>query len=258
MTLKLFLIRHAETDWSLSGQYSGRADLALTSNGEVEARHLGERVQNIDFSHVLTSPLRRAKQTCKLAGLDSEAIVDEDLSEWDNGEYEGKTFQEILAHRNGWNIFRDGCPHGEMPSTISARADRLIAKLVAMSGNIALFSHSHFGRVLAARWIGLSINYGQRLLLSTGSISVLTYEHDRIDQPAIALWNSVSLAAFGSRNPETHAEFKKQLAIERWENEGGEIRLFNQSDTSSNFSFENASLPTNTQTRMTKLLRTTA
>lgn len=244
MTLKLFLIRHGETDWSLTGQHSGRADLALTSNGEAEARQLGERVRDIDFSHVLTSPLRRAMQTCKLSGLDSEAIVDEDLSEWDNGEYEGKTSQEILAHRNGWNIFRDGCPHGEMPNTISARADRLIAKLVAMSGNVALFSHSHFGRVLAARWVGLSIEYGQRLLLNTGSISVLTYEHDRIDQPAIALWNSVSLGAFGSGNPEPHTESTKRLAIERWENEGGEIRLFNQIDTNSSFNFENTTLPT--------------
>ena len=246
MMLKLFLIRHGETDWSLSGQYSGRADLALAANGENEARQLGERVQPIVLSHVLTSPLRRSRQTCKLAGLDSEAIVDEDLSEWDNGDYEGKTSLEILANRNGWNIFRDGCPHGEMPSTISSRADRLIAKLVTLNGNVALFSHSHFGRVLAARWIGLSIEYGQRLLLNTGSISGLTYEHDRIDQPAIALWNSVSLGTFGSRNPESDAESKKRLAIERWENEGGEIRLVTQSNTKGGFDIKHVALPKDT------------
>ncbi len=225
MMLKLFLIRHGETDWSLSGQHSGHADLALTSNGEVEARQLGERVLEIDFSHVLTSPLRRARQTCKLAGLDSKAIVDEDLSEWDNGDYEGQTSQEILACRTGWNIFLDGCPNGEMPTTISARADRLIAKLVALSGNVALFSHSHFGRVLAARWIGLSVEYGQHFLLNTGSISMLTYEHDRTDQPAIALWNSVALDAFGGTHREERAASNKRQAIERWENEGGEIPI---------------------------------
>lgn len=223
--LKLFLIRHGETDWSLSGQHSGRADLSLTQNGEDEARQLGERVQKIVFSHVLTSPLRRAKQTCNLAGLQTQATVDEDLSEWDNGDYEGKTSQEILAKRGGWNIFLDGCPNGEMPTTISARADRLISKLVSLNGNVALFSHSHFGRVLAARWIGLSIEHGQRLLLNTGSISVLTYEHDRTDQPAIALWNSLALDAFGGTPREERAASNIRQSIERWENEGGEIPI---------------------------------
>ena len=145
MMLQLFLIRHGGTDWSISGQHSGRADLELTKNGEDEARQLRERLQPIVLSHVLTSPLRRAKQTRKLAGLDFAARVDGDLSEWDNGDYEGHTSHEILASRNGWNIFRDGCPNGELPTTISDRADRLIAKLVTLNGNVALFSHSYFG-----------------------------------------------------------------------------------------------------------------
>jgi len=246
MMLQLFLIRHGETAWSLSGQHSGRADIPLTKNGEAEARQLSERMKSIVFWHVLTSPLRRAKQTCKLAGLHFEARVDGDLIEWDNGDYEGHTSQEILANRIGWNIFRDGCPNGELPTTISARADRLIAKLVTLHGNVALFSHSHFGRALAARWIGLSIEYGQCLLLNTGSISVLTYENDRIDQPAIALWNSVALNAFESRNPESVAESKKRLAIERWENEGGGSRLVTQSNTNGSSNIKHVTLPTDT------------
>lgn len=242
--LKLFLIRHGETDWSLSGQHSGRADLALTKNGENEARQIGERVREIVFSHVLTSPLRRCMQTCHLAGLGSEAIVDQDLSEWDNGDYEGQTSQEILANRTGWNIFRDGCPNGELPKSISVRADRLIAKLVTWNGNVALFTHSHFGRALAARWIGLSIEYGQRLLLNTGSISILTDEYDRNDQRAIALWNSVSLGVFGSSNCDPDNESKKRLAIERWENEGGELRLDTSNHSTGKINIKHRTPPT--------------
>jgi len=196
MTLRLFLMRHGETDWSLSGKHSGHADIPLTSNGEKEARQLGDRIRMISFAHVLTSPLQRARRTCELAGLSPSAKIEADLMEWDNGDYEGQTHDEIVATRPGWNLFQDGCPNGEMPEQISARADRLIERLSKLDGNVALFSHSHLGRVFAARWIGLSVEHAQPLLLNTASLSILCYEHNRMDQPAIALWNSAPLERF--------------------------------------------------------------
>lgn len=192
-SLRLYLIRHGETEWSLSGQYTGRTDISLTANGEDEARELGLRIRNIQFAHVLTSPLKRAQQTCSLAGLDATPEVEPDLAEWDNGDDEGRTPAEVLASRPGWNLFRDGSPGGESPVEISARADRVIARVRLLKGNVALFSHGHLGRVLAARWIGLSVVQAQHLLLDTASLSILCYEHDRADQPAIALWNSASM-----------------------------------------------------------------
>lgn len=193
MTLRLFFMRHGETDWSLSGQHTGRADIPLTANGEDEARQLGERLRVFSFNHVLSSPLQRAWRTCELAGLSQDAKVEQDLIEWDDGAYEGRTSAEIHTSRPEWNVFRDGCPGGEMPDEISARADRLIERLTELDGNVALFSHSHLGRVLAARWIGLAVPHAQSLLLSTASLSILGYEHDR---RAIALWNSAPLAQF--------------------------------------------------------------
>lgn len=191
MPLRLYLIRHGETEWSLSGQYSGRADISLTTHGEDEARKVGQRLRNIQFAHALTSPLQRAQQTCALAALGPTPKIEPDLAEWDNGDDEGRTSAEILKSRPDWNLFRDGSPKGETPPQISARADHLIAHLRTLDGNVALFSHSHFGRVLAARWIGLPIAKAQHFLLNTASVSVLCYEHERADQPAIALWNSV-------------------------------------------------------------------
>lgn len=196
MTLRLFLMRHGETEWSLSGKHTGRADIPLTANGEDQARELGDRIRAFTFSHVLTSPLQRAMRTCELAGLSQRAQVDSDLVEWDNGEYESLTGDEISAVRPGWNLFRDGCPIGEMPAQISARADRLIHGLRKLDGNVALFSHGHLGRVLAARWIGLSVENGKHMLLNTASLSILCYEHNRPEQPAIALWNSAPLERF--------------------------------------------------------------
>lgn len=198
MTLRLFFMRHGETDWSLSGQHSGRADIALTANGEDEARQLGERLRVFTFDHVLSSPLQRAWRTCELAGLSRDATVEQDLIEWDDGDYEGRTSDEIHSTRPDWNVFRDGCPGGEMPDEISARADRLIERLTKLDGNVALFSHSHFGRVLAARWIGLAVPHAESLLLTTASLSILGYQHDR---PAIALWNSAPLAQFAEVDP---------------------------------------------------------
>ena len=167
-----FLVRHGETEWSLTGQHTGRADISLTPNGELEASLLGERVGEISFQHVLVSPLQRARQTCHFAGLDDQAVEEPDLIEWDNGEYEGRTHTEIETMRPGWNLFRDGCPNGESPQQISDRADHLILKLRKLGGNVALFTHGHFGRVLGARWIGLSVEFAERFLLETASLSI--------------------------------------------------------------------------------------
>ncbi len=192
MPLRLYLVRHGETEWSLSRQYTGSTDIPLTAHGEDAARELGLRLRGIPFTHVLTSPLQRAQQTCTLAGLTSVVEIEPDLAEWDYGDYEGRTPADILALRPGWNLFRDGSPHGETPGQISARADRFIARLRMLDGNVALFSHGHIGRVLAARWIGLPVEQAQRFLLNTASLGILCYEHDRTDQPAIALWNAAS------------------------------------------------------------------
>ena len=223
MTLRLFFMRHGETEWSSSGRYSGRADIALTERGEVEARELGKRIASISFDHVLTSPLLRASQTCQLAGLSQHSEIATDLVEWDNGDYEGKTPSEILALRPEWNLFRDGCPDGETPTQISARADRLIKRLSELDGNVALFSHSHLGRVLAARWIGLSVEQAEPFLLNTASLSILCFKHDRRDQPAIESWNSVPLQQFAATfdTSEQGEVPSYESAIERWDNEGG-------------------------------------
>ena len=189
-TLRLYLIRHGETAWSLSGRHTGRTDIPLTPNGEDEARELGKLLQDIPFAHVLTSPLRRALQTCGLAGLDNTPEIEPCLAEWDYGEYEGQRTEHILRVRPIWNLFHYGCPGGEAPADVSDRADRLIARLRAREGNIALFSHGHFGRVLAARWIGLPVRGAQHVLLDTASLSILGYEHDQLELPVIALWNA--------------------------------------------------------------------
>lgn len=190
--LNIYLIRHGETEWSLSGQYTGRTDIPLTAHGEDAARQLGLRLRDLPFTHVLTSPLKRAQQTCALAGLPLASEITPDLTEWDNGDYEGRTPKAIDQSRPAWNLFRDGAPGGETPVQIAQRADRFITRLRTLEGNVAIFSHGHFGRVLAARWIGLPIEKAQHLLLNTASHSVLCYEHNRADQPAIALWNSAA------------------------------------------------------------------
>ena len=193
---RLFLVRHGETEWSLSGQHSGHADIPLTLNGESEARRLGDRIRDVSFQYVLTSPLQRARQTCQFAGFADNAEAEPDLIEWDNGDYQGRTRKEIEASRPGWDLFRDGCPNGESPQQILDRADRLIAKLVKLHGSVALFTHGHFGRVLGARWIGMSIELADRLLLDTASLSILGYQHNQASDRAIALWNSPSRGRF--------------------------------------------------------------
>ena len=144
----------------------------------------------VAFSRVLTSPAQRARRTCELAGLPQATAVEPDLAEWNYGDDEGKTTAQIREERPDWNLFRDGCPNGETPAQVSDRADRLIAHLRTLDGTVAVFSHGHFGRVLAARWIGLPVIQAQRFLLGTCSLSVLGYEHDSRAEPVIALWNS--------------------------------------------------------------------
>jgi probable phosphoglycerate mutase len=188
--LNLYLIRHGETEWSLTGQHTGRTDIPLTQNGENEARALRKYLRTISFSHVLTSPLQRARQTCELAGLDQALEIEPDLVEWDYGDYEGQRSVNIRQERPDWNVFRDGCPHGEMPGQITDRADQLIDRLRELDGNIALFSHGQFSGVLATRWIGLAVEKAQHFPLGTASISIFTFDSHHPTVPIIAFWNS--------------------------------------------------------------------
>jgi broad specificity phosphatase PhoE len=190
MASRIYLVRHGETSWSLSGRHTGRTDIPLTANGEAQARALGPRLRAVDFGLVLTSPAGRARRTCELAGLPRAAEIEPDLAEWDYGDYEGRLSAEILKERPGWDLFRDGCPHGETPEQISSRADRLLERLRPQDGIVAVFSHGHFGRVLAARWIGVPVLDAQRFLLDPASLSILGLEHDKPSAPVIALWNS--------------------------------------------------------------------
>ena len=184
----VYLARHGETAWSLSGQHTGRTDLPLTERGERNARALGERLRGLTFAKVYTSPLQRAARTCELAGFGTAAEIDPDLVEWDYGQYEGRRTAEIHAKRPDWQLFRDGCPGGESPNQAGARADRVVGRVRAVKGDVLLFSSGHFLRVLAARWIGLDAAAGRYLLLGTASFSALGYEH-HLAEPVIRLWN---------------------------------------------------------------------
>ncbi|HMN97168.1 MAG TPA: histidine phosphatase family protein [Phycisphaerales bacterium] len=186
----VLLARHGETAWSLSGQHTGLTDLPLTERGERNALRLGERLAQRRFALVLTSPLRRAQRTCALAGYASAATIDPDLVEWDYGAYEGRRSAEVLAERPGWNLFRDGCPGGESPEAVGARADRVVARLRAQSGDALLFSSGHFLRVLAARWLGMPVSAGEHFALDTASLSALGSEHALV-RPVLWLWNDV-------------------------------------------------------------------
>ena len=184
----VYLVRHGETAWSLSGRHTGLTDLPLTPRGECNARRLGERLQGLEVSRVFTSPLKRAFRTCELAGFGARAQVDRDLVEWNYGDYEGLTTAEIQARRPGWDRFRDGFPGGETLAELSARADRVVSRVRSIDGPVLLFSSAHFLRVLASRWLGLGVESARLLLLGTASLSALTYEHNR-SEPAIGLWN---------------------------------------------------------------------
>jgi broad specificity phosphatase PhoE len=187
---RLYLIRHGETEWSLSGRHTGSTDMPLTAHGEDEARDLRPCLRPIRFARVMTSPRQRARRTCELAGLGSAVEIEPDLSEWDYGDYEGQRSVDICEGRPNWIVFRDGCPHGEMPAEISDRADRLIARLQALEGNVALFSHGQFGAVLAARWIGLPAIDGQHFPLGAASLSILAHNPDHPEVRFIELWNA--------------------------------------------------------------------
>jgi broad specificity phosphatase PhoE len=184
----VYLARHGETAWTITGQHTGRTDLPLTERGECNARRLSDRLSGLTFAKVFTSPLLRAMRTCELAGFGSVAQVESDLLEWDYGEYEGRLTVDILAERPDWQLFRDGCPNGESPQQVAARADRVVGRLRALAGDVLLFSSGHFLRVLATRWIGLEPINGKFLMLGTASLSALGYEHS-LSQPAIRLWN---------------------------------------------------------------------
>jgi len=187
---RIYFIRHGETAWSLSGQHTGTTDLPLLSPGEAGARKLAPLLQAINFTHVFTSPRLRARQTCEVAGLGAAAVIEPDLAEWNYGDYEGLRSAEIYRTRPDWNIYHDGCPNGESPEQIVARADRLILRLNALAGNIALFSHGHFGRVFAARWIGLPVSAAQHFQLGTASVSIFETENNHLAFPVIAQWNA--------------------------------------------------------------------
>jgi broad specificity phosphatase PhoE len=188
----IYLARHGETAWTITGQHTGRTDLPLTERGEEMARRLGERLEGSTFAKVLTSPLRRAVRTCELAGFGAVAQTDRDLLEWDYGEYEGRLTVDILAERPDWQLFLDGCPGGESPEQVAARADRVVQRVRSIAGDVLLFSSGHFLRVLAARWIGAQPIVGRGFMLSTASLSSLSYEH--ADSPAIRLWNDATHA----------------------------------------------------------------
>jgi len=185
----IYLARHGETAWSLSGQHTGLTDLPLTARGERNASRLRQRLAGLTFAKVFTSPLQRARRTCELAGFGPVAEIDNDLLEWNYGEYEGRRTSEIRAERPDWQLFRDGCPGGESPQQVAARADRAVCRLRAVEGDVLLFSSGHFLRVLAVRWIGLELTTNARLfMLSTASLSAVGYE-DSLERPVIRLWN---------------------------------------------------------------------
>ncbi|MGY2736913.1 histidine phosphatase family protein [Sphingomonas sp. UYP23] len=203
---RLFLIRHGETEWSLSGRHTGRTDVPLTIHGTAIAGKLRAYLAGLDFTCVLTSPLERARATCALAGLAVQAEVTPDLSEWDYGDYEGQRTVEIRQQAPGWNVFRDGCLNGETPTQIADRADKLIARLLALSGDIALFSHGQFGCVLAARWIGLAVIEAQHLALDPASVSVLGPKSGHPTVSVISQWNAGPAVHYDlDLNKDTHA-----------------------------------------------------
>ena len=191
---RLFLTRHGDTPWTESRQHTGRTDLALNERGELNARLIGERLRkNFSFTHVFTSPLQRATKTCELAGFKEKAEIDADLVEWEYGAYEGKRGREIRKERPGWLLYRDGCPNGESPAQVAARADRFIGRIRDLQGDILAFSSGHIIRMIAARWLGLPPGTGRFFYCRPASLGVLAYEHDSLDEPIIFKWNYMRL-----------------------------------------------------------------
>jgi len=199
------LVRHGETAWTISGQHTGRTDLALTEQGESEVRGLSVVLLGRSFANVLTSPLQRARRTAELAGFAKRAEADPDLMEWDYGEYEGRRTIDIQAERPGWSLFQDGCPGGETLDELSLRADRVIKRLLALQGNVLVFAHRDILRVLAVRWLGLPAVRARHFYLTTASLSILGYDHN-LDEPVFRLWNQAQhdvAAASATANGDT-------------------------------------------------------
>ncbi len=186
MADEIVLVRHGATEWSENGRHTGRTDLELTAAGRAQAEALRPRLAERSFDLVLVSPLRRARDTCRLVGLDAEAVVDDDLLEWDYGDYEGRTSVEIRATRPGWTVFADGVPNGETIAQVAARADRVIERTALTTGSVALVAHGHLLRVLASRWIGVAPEHGANLYLSTGTLSILGYHRET---RVVQAWN---------------------------------------------------------------------
>jgi probable phosphoglycerate mutase len=184
----LYLARHGETAWSITGQHTGLTDLPLTERGERNAQHIGKRLAGIAFTKVFTSPLKRAARTCELAGFGEKAEPDPNLVEWNYGDYEGVRTAEIHLSNPGWELFRDGCPNGESPEQVGARANRTVNQVRAFEGNVLIFSSSHFLRVLVASWLGLEPAAGRFFMLKTASVSALGYENS-LTRPVMRFWN---------------------------------------------------------------------
>jgi len=186
---KLYLARHGDTAWTDSHQHTGRTDLPLNQRGEEHARQIGERLQQFSFARVFTSPLQRAAKTCTLAGFGDGAEVDPDLIEWDYGRLEGTLTSDVLKKRPGWELYRDGCPEGESPEDVAMRADRFIARVHGIAGDVLAFSSGHIIRMIAARWLGLPPAAGRFFFCDPASVGVLGFEHDSRAQPIVRLWN---------------------------------------------------------------------
>ena len=185
---KVYLVRHGETAWSISGQHTGRTDIPLTERGEHAAQELNMRLKELRFANVFTSPLQRARRTCELAGFGASAELDPDLMEWHYGAYEGRRTVDIRAERPGWRLFEDGCPSGETLVEVATRADRVITRIRALGSDVLVFAHRDILRILIARWVALPALEARRLDLATASVSKLGYDHD-LDEPVIHLLN---------------------------------------------------------------------
>ncbi len=187
--MSVYIIRHGETEWALTGQHTGLSDIPLTEHGEEEARRLIPLLTDIQFEHIYSSPLQRARRTAELALPGAKLEIDPELVEWNYGDFEGITSADIVKTHRGWSVFRDGCPNGESPSQISERADRLITRLQSLGGDVLLVSHGQFGSVLSARWIGLPVLEADHFPLDTASLSVLSFSVHHPDVPVIKRWN---------------------------------------------------------------------
>lgn len=186
---RMFLARHGETPWSLSSQHTGTTDLALTANGERDGVKIGERLKAFTFSAVWSSPRQRARRTAEIAGFGDRIEIDDDLVEWNYGDYEGIRTADILKQNPGWFLFRDGSPNGESPEQVAARADRIVARAKKQGGDVLVFSHGHFIRVLATRWLGQPVGEARYLLCGTATLGIMSHEHHSLDEPVISLWN---------------------------------------------------------------------